>query len=271
MPRQGEKGASPQDGCAGQRHRLHAIARLEALAEPPRMAKPKTPAAGSASGERDSLVQTSKLFLTFPSRERIGSAFVGALAHFLSPPSSATEWQSVRVVFGNIRHVHMPADCAADALSGGIVIIPARSTMLRSTVGRFDSGGKCNYLQAHPRKAAEHCSHDTSFHYYRPSGYQVRCAAKQKIQRRPHTMGHVRSIPRCRLPIFRRFDLFGRHPKRSSCLPPLEFIGANEGLYRPASELTGHRRLRSRCTIALRLWKLRGDLRCCLPKLRAGQ
>jgi hypothetical protein len=36
-------------------------------------------------------------------------------------------------------------------------------------------------------------------------------------------MGHVRSIPRCRLPIFRRFDLFGRHPKRSSCLPPLEF------------------------------------------------
>ena len=87
----------------------------------------------------------------------------------------------------------------------------------------------------------------------------------------PTLMGLSDLFPRCRLPIFRPFDLFDRHPKRSSCLPPLEFIGANEGLYRPASELTGHRRLRSRCTIALRLWKLGGALRCCLPKLRAGQ
>jgi hypothetical protein len=115
-----EKGASPSRAARWLCRATSQVARnsrLEALAEPPGMAKPKTPAAGSASGERDSLVRTSKFFLTFPSRERIDSAFVGALAHFLFP-SSATEWQSVRVVFGNIRHVHMPADCAADALSG---------------------------------------------------------------------------------------------------------------------------------------------------------
>ncbi len=228
MARQGKKWALPLDPdcCARQRHRLRKSRFDRAAAEWP---KSKMRAARRTSGERDSHARTCKRPSSFPSRERIDSAFVGTLAHFLFPPSPATEWQSVRIVFVIFAAFICPLIAQLTLCRRGrrIVIIPARSTMLRSTVGRFASGGKRNQSAA-PEKAAEQGSHGGLFSLLSP----VRIPGPRRCRRR--------------LRIFRSFDLSGRHPKRRPLFPPFEFSGGAESLDRSASELTGHRRLRSR-------------------------
>ena len=147
--KRGPSRLEPQDGCAGQHHRLHAIADWKLWQSPANGSTQKTPAPRSASGERDSFVQSWKLFLTFPSRDRIVQR--SSAPSRISVPSKLGYHMAERSSrVRNIRHVHMPADCAADAPSPlwGIVIVSVRSMMLRTTIGRFTSGGKALLLPA---------------------------------------------------------------------------------------------------------------------------
>jgi hypothetical protein len=159
------------------------------------MAQTKNDCGGISLRRKRCLVRTSKLSLTFPSRERIDSAFAGALAHFLFPSSSATEWQSVRVVFVIFATFicRLIAQLTLCRRCGGIVIIPARSTMLRSSVGRFASGGKGNY-NPHPREGRRAllswCLFPLLSPVWIPAALQSR-----RSKGVPTPMGHVRSIP----------------------------------------------------------------------------
>ena len=235
---------------------------------------PNSRGEASTDGKGSRAVREQRRNFLYPSvlGNQIASAFVGALAHFLFPPSPTTERQCVRVVFVIFAAFicALIAQLALCRRCRRIGIIPARLTRLCSSVGSLAGGGKCNN-EATQEKAAEKSSHGASFPRYRaplqPS--PQRCRADDA--KASHTHGTCQLSPQVLLAVFCRFDLFRGHPNRRSFFPPLEFLGRDESLCRLAPELPGHRRLQSRHTIALRGWKLGGALRCRLPRLRAGK
>jgi len=159
----------------------------------------------------------------------------------------------------------MPADCAADAptpLWGNCSSIRSVDVICRDLWHRRS----CRQVQwwGHPKAGRREWLSRSLL-----SRADTRSAAlpSHKIKRRPTPPDMSGLIPRRQLPVVRRFNLFGRHPKWKSAFPALVLFRGDERLCRFATTFAGLRQLQSRCGIALHRWMLGGALQCCLPRL----